>query len=63
MAKLIKKIFDEKMSDVAQEYFMLYGGSVSAQNSAEILAIQGVDGLLVGKASLDSEEFLEICLS
>jgi triosephosphate isomerase len=63
MAKLIKKIFDEKMPEVAQEYFMLYGGSVSVQNSAEILAIQGVDGLLVGKASLDSKEFLEICLS
>ncbi|NBV06540.1 MAG: triose-phosphate isomerase [Proteobacteria bacterium] len=63
MAKLIKKIFSEKMSNVANQYFMLYGGSVTEQNSAEILAVENVDGLLVGKASLDSEEFLKICLS
>lgn len=63
MAKLIKKIFDEKFAGVAEEYFMLYGGSVTSQNSAEILAIESVNGLLVGKASLDSEEFLKICLS
>lgn len=63
MAKLVKKIFAEKMSKLSGEYFMLYGGSVSAQNSKEILAIPGVDGLLVGKASLDAEEFLKICSS
>ena len=63
MAKLIKRIFDEKLAGVADEYFMLYGGSVTTQNSAEILAIPNVNGLLVGKASLDAEEFLKICLS
>ncbi len=63
IAKLIKKIFNEKFANRAKEYFMLYGGSVSSQNSAEILAVENVDGLLVGKASLDNEEFLKICLS
>ena len=63
MAKLIKKIFNEKFPQQAKEYFMLYGGSVTSQNSKEILAIEGVDGLLVGKASLDVEEFVKICLS
>ncbi len=63
MAKLIKKIFDEKMKGLAQEYFTLYGGSVTAQNSAEILKIENINGLLVGKASLDADEFLKISLS
>ncbi len=63
MTNLIKKIFDEKFTGVAEQYFTLYGGSVTAQNSAEILAIENVSGLLVGKASLDAEEFLKICLS
>jgi triosephosphate isomerase len=40
---------------------MLYGGSVTSENSKEILSVPGVDGLLVGKASLDAEEFLKIC--
>lgn len=61
MTKLIKKIFREKLPQLAEEFFMLYGGSVSAQNSEEILAI--TDGLLIGKASLDAEEFFQICTS
>ncbi len=63
MAKLIKKIFNEKLANIADEYFMLYGGSVNSQNSKEILEIPGVNGLLVGKASLDPDEFFQICLS
>ncbi len=63
MANYIKKIFDEKMLGRAEQYFTLYGGSVTSQISAEILAIKNIDGLLVGKASLDAEEFLQICCS
>lgn len=63
VAKLIKKIFSEKLAGRADEYFTLYGGSVTSKNSAEILAISGIDGLLVGKASLDADEFVKICIS
>lgn len=48
---------------LARECFTLYGGSVTSQNSAEILATAGVDGLLIGKASLDAKEFVKIALS
>jgi triosephosphate isomerase len=40
---------------------VLYGGSVKAGNAAELMAIPGVDGVLVGGASLDSKEFSGIC--
>jgi triosephosphate isomerase len=60
-AKLIKQIVNEKFPGAAEEFFMLYGGSVTSENSKEILSVPGVDGLLVGKASLDAEEFLKIC--
>jgi triosephosphate isomerase len=36
---------------------ILYGGSVKAANAAELLAAPGVDGLLVGGASLDAAQF------
>jgi triosephosphate isomerase (TIM) len=62
MAHLFKKVFSEKFAGRAKEYFMLYGGSATSQNSKEILAIDGVSGLLVGKASLDVEEFVRICI-
>jgi triosephosphate isomerase len=39
---------------------ILYGGSVNPKNCAEIFALQGVDGALVGAASLDVEDFWEI---
>ena len=39
---------------------ILYGGSVKAANAADILAIEHVDGALVGGASLDAAEFWAI---
>jgi triosephosphate isomerase (TIM) len=63
IAKLIRKIFNEKFAGVAEEYFMLYGGSVTVKNAKEIMAIEGVNGLLVGKVSLDADEFFKICVS
>jgi triosephosphate isomerase len=39
---------------------VLYGGSVNAANAAEIFAIAGVSGVLVGGASLKIDEFCGI---
>ena len=39
---------------------ILYGGSVKADNAAELLALPDVDGALVGGASLDAESFAAI---
>ncbi|HBH26877.1 MAG TPA: triose-phosphate isomerase [Rhodospirillaceae bacterium] len=39
---------------------VLYGGSVAPGNAAAILATPGVDGVLVGGASLDPSKFLAI---
>ncbi|KIM06253.1 MAG: triosephosphate isomerase [Sulfurovum sp. FS06-10] len=41
---------------------LLYGGSVKGTNIAEISAIDNVDGVLVGGASLKTETFLELVL-
>lgn len=39
----------------------LYGGSVSASNIADILQLPQIDGVLVGGASLKTDEFAVIC--
>ncbi|GAA7501950.1 triose-phosphate isomerase [Helicobacter pylori] len=39
---------------------LLYGGSVNTQNAKEILGIDSVDGLLIGSASLELENFKTI---
>jgi len=39
---------------------VLYGGSVNADNASSIMVDGGVDGFLVGGASLKAESFLAI---
>lgn len=47
-------------ADVADAVRVLYGGSVKSSNIAAIMAEKDVDGVLVGGASLDPEEFAKI---
>jgi triosephosphate isomerase len=47
-------------ADVADAVRVLYGGSVKSGNIAAIMAEKDVDGVLVGGASLDPEEFAKI---
>ena len=42
---------------------ILYGGSVNPQNAVQLLAMQDVDGGLIGKCSLNAQEFEKICLA
>lgn len=42
---------------------LLYGGSVKGSNAGAILAVANVDGVLVGGASLEADEFFAIAAS
>lgn len=44
----------------ANDIRILYGGSVTADSASDYLAIDGIDGLLVGGASLDGNAFTNI---
>jgi triosephosphate isomerase len=46
--------------DVAARTRILYGGSVTAQNAADLFAESDIDGGLVGGVSLKPAEFLEV---
>ena len=46
--------------EAAQSIRIQYGGSVTPENAADLMAEPDVDGLLVGGASLDAAGFLEI---
>ena len=56
--ELLKKLYNEKISN---EIRILYGGSVNPGNAKELLAMNNIDGALVGGASLEPESFAEIC--
>ncbi len=58
--KTLSNLFSRQLADKMP---ILYGGSVTSKNSAQYLKDAGVDGLLVGGASLDAVEFSEIVKS
>jgi triosephosphate isomerase len=57
----IRSVLKEQFgNETAESISILYGGSVKAANAKEIFQSKDVDGGLVGGASLDATEFLEI---
>jgi triosephosphate isomerase (TIM) len=57
----IRDALRERVGGAADQVPILYGGSVNRANAASLLAAPGVDGLLVGGASLDVEGWIAIC--
>ena len=60
-AQEVHHFIRELLGDVGQRVRILYGGSVKANNAAQLFAMTDIDGALLGGASLDAEEFLSIC--
>ena len=57
----IRQILAGLSSSVAEGLQILYGGSVKADNAAELFAKEDIDGALVGGASLKVADFTAIC--
>ncbi len=55
-----KGVKDRAGQAVAQQMRILYGGSVKPGNVRQIMALEDVDGALVGGASLEPESFARI---
>jgi triosephosphate isomerase len=60
MHSFIRQLISVRYGEAAQHIRILYGGSVKPSNAAELLAVDNVDGALVGGASLKADEFLPI---
>lgn len=53
----VASLYGKKASETLR---VLYGGSVNADNAKDYLALEGVDGLLIGGASLQADTFTKI---
>jgi triosephosphate isomerase len=64
-SEAIAKVRDElvRLGFGARASTIIYGGSVNAVNCAECAGAEGVDGALVGGASLKADEFAKIVAS
>ena len=61
MHEVIRHFFEQKYgAAVAEKLIILYGGSVNASNAAILFSMPDVDGGLVGGASLQANDFLQI---
>jgi triosephosphate isomerase len=58
--EFVRALVADRDREQAERIRILYGGSVSPGNAAELLALPDVDGALVGGASLDAESFAQI---
>ncbi len=61
MHAYIRKLIQDKYDNlIADECFILYGGSCNSSNAYELFSQPDVDGGLIGGASLKADEFLKI---
>jgi triosephosphate isomerase (TIM) len=60
MHRSIRAALVDRFGDTGSRMRILYGGSVKADNAAELFAVDDVDGALVGGASLKAEQFVPI---
>ncbi|GAC1659859.1 MAG: triose-phosphate isomerase [Candidatus Elarobacter sp.] len=56
----IRALVNDRSAEQARSIRIVYGGSVNADNAAELLSLPDVDGALVGGASLDPSSFAAI---
>ena len=57
---ICRALMREVLGDKADSTPLLYGGSVKPANAGSILALDNVDGVLVGGASLKADSFTQI---
>ena len=60
---VIRQTLAGRIGGAADGVRILYGGAVNPKNAAEIFAVEGVDGALVGRASLKAADFSAIILA
>ncbi len=58
--RFIRSLLGEMYGSEAKDVRILYGGSVTADNMGDLIAMEDIDGGLVGGASLKAEGFLGI---
>jgi triosephosphate isomerase len=56
----VRALVADRDREEAQRTRILYGGSVKPDNAAELLALEDVDGALVGGGSLEVADFVAI---
>jgi len=60
-ANKVAGVLKEKFGPPAGGLEVLYGGSINADNVKAFVLQPNISGILIGKVSLDAEEFIKVC--
>jgi triosephosphate isomerase (TIM) len=61
MHQFIRQKLTQPSAQAESALKILYGGSVNPQNAVQLFSVNGIDGGLVGKCSLNAQDFVKIC--
>ena len=63
MHEFIREKIARLNPEAAMSVRIIYGGSVNPSNASKLTAVQDIDGGLIGRCSLNAEEFEKICFA
>ncbi len=61
MCSFIRKIINQDGLNEINNLKIVYGGSLNSKNAVQLFGLNSVDGGLIGRASLNINEFIKIC--
>ncbi len=61
MCIFIKNLICKEKKCDFKHFNIIYGGSVNSKNAVQLFASEGLDGVLIGRASINFDEFSHIC--
>ena len=61
MCNFIKDHICKNYNCEFKNFSIIYGGSVNPKNAVQLFASESMDGVLVGRASINIDEFFQIC--
>ncbi len=59
--QFVRDRLSKRLGDAGRAIRLLYGGSVKPDNAGDLMAVENVDGGLIGGASLKADDFWAIC--
>lgn len=61
MHQMIRALIAEKNPNYAKQVKIIYGGSLTPENSESLFSMENIDGGLVGRCSIDPQSFIKLC--
>ena len=61
MHKMIRALILKKTTNYAKQVKIIYGGSLTPENSNALFSMENIDVGLVGRCSIDPQSFIKLC--